>query len=106
MCFTCRRLDDLPSEGERHQPPGTAARTKHLSWCGAPSTEGEVGLAGHPPELDPAYPAPTGTRSGRCSSACRGGMTHIAHLMNKLGVRNRVEIAMWAYETGRMGDTS
>ncbi len=31
--------------------------------------------------------------------------THITHLMNKLGVRNRVEIAMWAYETGRMGDT-
>lgn len=32
--------------------------------------------------------------------------THIAHLMNKLGVRNRVEIAMWAYETGRMSATS
>lgn len=32
--------------------------------------------------------------------------THIAHLMNKLGVRNRVEIAMWAYETGRMGGAS
>ncbi|WP_035304989.1 response regulator [Actinokineospora inagensis] len=27
--------------------------------------------------------------------------THIASLMAKLGVRNRVEIAMWAYETGR-----
>jgi len=24
-------------------------------------------------------------------------------LMNKLGARNRVEIAMWAYETGRIG---
>ena len=28
--------------------------------------------------------------------------THLASLMSKLGVRNRVEIAMWAYETGRM----
>ncbi len=31
--------------------------------------------------------------------------THIASLMTKLGARNRVEIAMWAYETGRMGRT-
>jgi DNA-binding NarL/FixJ family response regulator len=29
--------------------------------------------------------------------------THVARLMMKLGARNRVEIAMWAYETGRMG---
>lgn len=28
--------------------------------------------------------------------------THIANLMTKLCVRNRVEIAIWAYETGRM----
>ena len=28
--------------------------------------------------------------------------THLASLMMKLGVRNRVEIAMWAYETGRV----
>ncbi|WP_066374384.1 response regulator [Herbidospora mongoliensis] len=28
--------------------------------------------------------------------------THVASLMAKLGARNRVEIAMWAYETGRM----
>ncbi|GLW31539.1 response regulator [Actinoplanes regularis] len=27
--------------------------------------------------------------------------THVASLMGKLGVRNRVEIAMWAYENGR-----
>ena len=27
--------------------------------------------------------------------------THLASLMNKLGARNRVEIAMWAYETKR-----
>ncbi|SEG94336.1 DNA-binding response regulator, NarL/FixJ family, contains REC and HTH domains [Nonomuraea solani] len=28
--------------------------------------------------------------------------SHIASLMTKLGVRNRVEIAMWAYETNRL----
>ena len=28
--------------------------------------------------------------------------THIASLLLKLGVRNRVEIAIWAYETGRI----
>jgi DNA-binding NarL/FixJ family response regulator len=28
--------------------------------------------------------------------------SHIANLMIKLGVRNRVEIAMWAYETHRV----
>ena len=29
--------------------------------------------------------------------------THLASLMTKLGARNRVEIAMWAYETKRIG---
>jgi DNA-binding NarL/FixJ family response regulator len=28
--------------------------------------------------------------------------SHVASLMTKLGARNRVEIAMWAYETGRI----
>jgi DNA-binding NarL/FixJ family response regulator len=28
--------------------------------------------------------------------------THLASLMSKLGARNRVEIAMWAHETGRV----
>jgi DNA-binding NarL/FixJ family response regulator len=28
--------------------------------------------------------------------------THLASLMSKLGARNRVEIAIWAYETGRI----
>ncbi|MFI6575505.1 response regulator [Nocardiopsis sp. NPDC050513] len=32
--------------------------------------------------------------------------THIASLMAKLGARNRVEIAMWAYETHRVGNGS
>lgn len=29
--------------------------------------------------------------------------THLTSLMNKLGVRNRVEIAIWAYESQRLG---
>ncbi|MCQ6554382.1 response regulator transcription factor [Streptomyces sp. C10-9-1] len=29
--------------------------------------------------------------------------THVARLMDKLGARNRVEMAMWAYETDRAG---
>ena len=29
--------------------------------------------------------------------------THIASLMTKLAARNRVEVAMWAYETNRVG---
>lgn len=28
--------------------------------------------------------------------------THVASLMRKLGARNRVEVAMWAHETGRI----
>ncbi len=32
--------------------------------------------------------------------------THVASLMTKLGARNRVEVAMWAYETGRVQDAS
>jgi DNA-binding NarL/FixJ family response regulator len=28
--------------------------------------------------------------------------THVASLMDKLGARNRVEIAIWAHETGRV----
>ena len=30
--------------------------------------------------------------------------THVASLMLKLSARNRVEVAMWAYESGRCGD--
>ena len=30
--------------------------------------------------------------------------THVASLLTKLEARNRVEIAMWAYDTGRVGD--
>jgi len=29
--------------------------------------------------------------------------THLGSLMTKLGARNRVELVMWAYDTGRAG---
>ncbi len=29
--------------------------------------------------------------------------THVASVLTKIGARNRVEIAMWAYDTGRVG---
>lgn len=32
--------------------------------------------------------------------------THVGALMNKLGARNRVEVAMWAYETRRVRDSA
>jgi len=32
--------------------------------------------------------------------------THLASLMSKLGARNRVEMAMWAFETGRVQSDS
>ena len=28
---------------------------------------------------------------------------HVASLLTKIGARNRVEIAMWAYDIGRVG---
>ena len=65
----------------------------------------------------PSSRSPTGR--SRCSSTVARGRTnteiadelyitlstvktHIASLMAKLGARNRVEIAMWAYETDRL----
>lgn len=45
----------------------------------------------------------TNTEIGEeCHIALSTVKTHITSLMGKLGVRNRVEIAMWAYETGRV----
>ena len=29
---------------------------------------------------------------------------HLSAAIQKLGARNRVEVAMWAYETGRVSD--
>lgn len=70
--------------------------------------------------LDPAQPIdPLTDREEQVLLTVAGGLTnaeiagqlhislstvksHLASLMTKLGARNRVEIAMWAYETGRV----
>lgn len=47
----------------------------------------------------------TNTEVGQDLSISLGTVkTHVASLMGKLGVRNRVEIALWAYQTGRLSD--
>ena len=40
--------------------------------------------------------------AGDLSISLSTAKTHVGSLMTKLGARNRVELAMWAYETGRM----
>ena len=37
-----------------------------------------------------------------CISASAPSRRHLAALMRKLDARNRVEIAIWAHETGRV----
>lgn len=47
----------------------------------------------------------TNTEVGQDLSISLGTVkTHVASLMGKLGVRNRVEIALWAYQSGRLRD--
>lgn len=40
--------------------------------------------------------------AGRLFISLSTTKTHVANLLTKLGVRNRVELALWAYETGRV----
>lgn len=40
--------------------------------------------------------------AGRLYISLSTTKTHVANLLTKLGVRNRVELALWAYETGRV----
>jgi DNA-binding NarL/FixJ family response regulator len=79
-------------------------------------------FAGSGPATPPAQPLdPLTAREEQVLAAVAGGRTnteiadelyitlstvktHIASLMTKLQARNRVEIAMWAYETGRTRD--
>ncbi|MFC4855604.1 response regulator [Actinophytocola glycyrrhizae] len=76
-------------------------------------------FAGSAPSASPAQPVdPLTEREEQILAAVARGRTnneigaefhitlstvksHVTSLMNKLGARNRVEIAMWAYETGR-----
>ena len=92
-----------PHRAQRHRPPARDVRRR-------PARP-------HRPRR-PASRSPT-ARS-RCSRASRAAAptaeiaaelhislstvkTHIAKLMGKLGARNRVEIAIWAHESGRAG---
>jgi DNA-binding NarL/FixJ family response regulator len=77
-------------------------------------------FAGNSPVTPPAQPVdPLTEREEQILAAVAGGSTnneiatelyitlstvksHITSLMTKLGARNRVEIAMWAYETNRV----
>ena len=47
---------------------------------------------------DPRWRGAAGIGGFRLSTT----KTHLASLMSKLGARNRVELAMWAYETARV----
>ncbi|UZN02818.1 response regulator transcription factor [Cellulomonas sp. S1-8] len=40
--------------------------------------------------------------AGRLFISLSTAKTHVANLLTKLGMRNRVELALWAYETGRL----
>ena len=77
-------------------------------------------FAGHGPKTPPAQPIEpltareeqvlAGVAAGRTNTEIADDLyialspvkTHIASLMNKLNARNRVEIVIWAYETGRV----
>ena len=47
-------------------------------------------------------PAPTPRSASELFISLSTVKTHLASIQTKLGVRNRVEIAGWAWETGRM----
>jgi DNA-binding NarL/FixJ family response regulator len=53
-------------------------------------------------------PSPAGARMPEIADELHISLstvkTHVASLMAKLEARNRVEVAMWAYETGRVSD--
>jgi DNA-binding NarL/FixJ family response regulator len=79
--------------------------------------EAFAGAGPHSPPVQPVEPL-TGWEEQVLTSVARGltngeiadelyitlstVKTHIASLMTKLGARNRVEIAMWAYQTRRV----
>lgn len=74
-------------------------------------------VAGQPPPTQPVEPLTSREEEvlltvarGRTNAEIAGELhislstvkSHVASLMGKLGARNRVEIAMWAHETGRL----
>ena len=106
-----RRCSPRPST-----PPPTATRSSPRAsppGCSRPSPT--PGRRAPPRQPDRAAHRPRGAGAravarGRTNSEIADELhitlstvkTHIASLMAKLGARNRVEIAMWAYETDRV----
>ncbi|MFI9818235.1 response regulator [Saccharothrix variisporea] len=106
--------------------PGLLAQAVHAAANGealiAPSVTARLlaAFAGAGPRATPVQPVePLTDREEQVLAAVAAGRTnsevadqlhitlstvktHVASLMNKLGVRNRVEIAIWAHETGRV----
>ncbi|GAA0248084.1 response regulator transcription factor [Saccharothrix mutabilis subsp. mutabilis] len=106
--------------------PGLLAQAVHAAANGealiAPSVTARLldAFAGAAPPAAPVQPVePLTEREEQVLAAVAAGRTnsevadqlhitlstvktHVASLMNKLGVRNRVEIAIWAYETDRV----
>ena len=58
-------------------------------------------VLGRTPSSASAYASVVGL-GARHVGLRNGTHQELTHLMVKLGARNRVEIAMWAYETGRI----
>ncbi len=56
----------------------------------------------HPPLRFQVALADETTLESRTEPVITGLSLHIGSLMNKIGARNRVEIAIWAYETRRV----
>ena len=88
-------------------PSVTARLLATFAGLRAGRPPGRAGRAAHRPRgAGPAGPS----RAGRTNSEIADELfislstvkTHLASLMAKLGARNRVEIAMWAYETDRL----
>ncbi|WP_020380492.1 response regulator [Nocardiopsis chromatogenes] len=95
------------ASGEALIAPGVTARLLEAfadSGPAGPPVQPVEPLTGREEEILDAVAR--GRTNGEIAAECHISLstvkTHIASLMAKLGARNRVEIAMWAYETGRV----
>ncbi len=94
-------------DGEALIAPSVTARLLTAFTAGSPANA-------HREPIDPLTPreeevllaVATGRTNAEIADELHLGLgtvkTHLAHVMTKLAARNRVELAMWAYETGRV----
>ena len=75
--------------GVRATPPQPPVDPAHRAGGGAARRAG-------------ARAAPTPRSAPRCTSPSSTVKTHLGSIQAKLGARNRVEVAAWAWQTGRM----